>query len=187
MELILASKSPRRKDILTEFGYNFTIEVSNEKEVIKDGLSPCEIVKSLAFQKAQAVYSSLKDKKNKVVLGADTIVVYDGKILLKPKDNADEERMLKTLSGNEHFVYTGFCLITESRVINDYDKSIVKFNKLANKTINDYILSGLGLDKAGGYGIQDDFCLVEKITGSYYNVVGLPIEKIKEYLNELGL
>lgn len=187
MELILASKSPRRKEILEKFGYKFIVAVSDEKEIIPDNAAPCEIVKSIALQKASSVYERLADKSEKVVVGADTIVVLDGKILLKPKDNGEEEAMLKSLSGRAHKVFTGFAVICENKVISDYDESVVYFNKLSDKTINDYVLSGLGLDKAGGYGVQDDYNLVKNVEGSYYNVVGLPIEKIKEYFNELGL
>lgn len=187
MDIVLASKSPRRRDILEKFGYSFSVEASNEAEVIPENAKPCEIVKSLALQKASSVFKRLEDKGQKVVIGADTIVVSDGKILLKPKDEKEQIKMLKSLSSRSHEVLTGFAIITENRVVCDYDKSQVFFNNLSDKTVYDYASSGLGLDKAGGYGVQDGFNLVEKIDGSYYNVVGLPIEKIKEYFNELGL
>ena len=190
MKLILASNSPRRKDILTEFGYAFNVKISDFKENNVQG-DPVLVAMRFAKGKAESVFSAEKrlgDGTNKVIIGADTVVYFDGKILGKPKNESDAHRMLKLLSGKTHSVVTGFAVISEKIRVFGYDMSEVVFNKLSEKTISDYVATGKPLDKAGSYGVQDGFDLVRTVNGSVYNVIGLPIEKIKFVLNGiLGL
>ena len=181
MELILASNSPRRKQILTEAGFNFTIIPSNVNEPKNTNMPPDKYAESLAELKATDVFS----KQGNVVLGADTIVYLDGIILGKPKDKEDALRTLKLLSGKTHIVCTGFAIISENNKIISNEKTYVTFNELSDTIINDYVNSGLCMDKAGSYGIQDGYPLVKEIKGDYKNVVGLPISKIKGILKEL--
>ena len=178
---ILASASPRRREILAEYGYDFTVIPSNTEEAVCDELEPVEYVKLLAKQKAVEVFSRTK----KLTLGADTIVVLDGQILGKPANKSINTQFLKKLSGKSHYVYTGFAIVDKDLLIVDVDKTRVEFNSLTDRDIKLYVDSGLGLDKAGGYGIQDGFNLVKEIEGSFYNVVGLPIEKINQTFKEL--
>ena len=183
MKLILASNSPRRKSLLTEYGFSFTVIPSDfiESNLL---LSPTVTAKNNALGKAKDVFNKLMDNEI-IVLGADTIVVLDGKILGKPKDNFDAKNMLEKLSNKSHQVITGYSIYTKNKIITDYITTIVKFNELTDELIDKYVATGSPLDKAGAYGIQDGFNLVKKIDGSYNNVVGLPIEIIKDKLNEL--
>jgi len=183
MKLILASKSPRRKDILEKHGYEFTVQTAEFKEINKD-LSPAEIAVYNAYGKAKATFDRLKDK-NAVVLGADTIVCLDGKILGKPKDEKDAKLMLRSLSGRSHVVITGYAIIAENKEIKNYTESTVTFLDLSDNLIGEYVNSRLPLDKAGSYGIQDGYPLVKEYSGSFNNIVGLPIEDIKPTLDEL--
>lgn len=182
MKLILASNSPRRKDILTEFGYKFLVVPSDFNES-GSFASPEETVKAFAKSKAEEVYDRLIDK-NVVVIGADTVVVFNGVTLGKPKDKKDAVRMLKALSDNTHEVVTGYAVISGEKVINGFTKTSVTFNKLDDKIIDEYVATGLPLDKAGSYGIQDGYNLVKEYNGSLNNVIGLPIEDIKPFLDE---
>ncbi len=184
MELILASNSPRRKELLSQGGYTFSVIKSDFEELLLTN-DPITTAVSFAEGKAKDIYLKLEDKKDKIVFGADTVVFLNGKILGKPKSKSDAKRMLDELSGNTHKVITGFCLITNTNVICDYDVTDVTFNKLSEKQINEYILSGLYVGKAGSYGIQDGFNLVEKISGSLNNVIGLPTEKVFPLINKL--
>ena len=183
MELILASNSPRRKEILGKMGYSFSVvpsrfEESGEKECGED------TAKRLAFLKASEVFSRV-NRKDVVVLGADTIVYFNDKILGKPKDREDAFRMIKKLSGKTHKVITGFAIITEDKIHNESVVSEVTFNDFSDDFINEYIDNCKPFDKAGSYGIQDGYNLVKKLRGSYNNVVGLPSEKIGEILEEI--
>ena len=181
MELILASNSPRRKEILQNNGFTFKVIPSNVEEKPINNTSPENYVKYLAELKATDVYLKYKN----VVLGADTIVVLDNKILGKPKDSIDAYNTLKSLSNNTHIVLTGYCIISDSKKIVGVDKTYVTFNELSDELINSYIDKKLCFDKAGSYGIQDGFPLVSNIKGDYDNVVGLPIKKIKRILKDL--
>ena len=181
MELILASNSPRRKQILTESGFDFTVIPSNVNEPENTDKQPDKYAEYLAELKATDVFN----KNGNVVLGADTIVYIDDLILGKPKDKQDAINTLKLLSGKTHIVCTGFAIISSDKKIIDSDKTYVTFNDLSNALITDYVNSGLCMDKAGSYGIQDGYPLVKEIKGDYQNVVGLPISKIKGILKEL--
>ena len=187
MDWILASASPRRKQLFGEVVESFEIIVAKGEEKAKER-SPELLVKSLARQKAEEV-AALPQARGKNVLGADTVVAYGDEVLGKPKDEADARRMLRMLSGKTHEVYTGVCMIYtdalgERRTLVRADCTKVTFHSLSNEFIEEYIRSGSPMDKAGGYGIQDGG-LVEKIQGSFTNVVGLPVELCKEMLQEV--
>lgn len=181
-DLILASGSPRRKELLETAGIDFEIKVADVDEKIPDGASPQEAVMSLALQKAQAV---AVDNPEKIVLGADTVVAYGGKILGKPKSEADAVKMLTELSGKVHTVCTGVALIKGDRVKSFCEVTEVEFHKLAEDEIINYVKTGEPMDKAGAYGIQGKGCvLVKKIDGDYFNVVGLPVSKVYRELGD---
>lgn len=183
MKLILASGSPRRKEILEKYGYDFRIEKSFFIEEKSGGGE--KIAKLNAEGKAKDVFSRLNEK-DAVVLGADTVVVLGGEILGKPKDKKDAVNMLKKLSGKTHEVITGYSIVTNRKVVTDKSVSRVCFNYLSDEIINKYVESGLPLDKAGAYGIQDGYSLVDKFVGSLNNIIGLPIEEIATILNEIN-
>lgn len=177
-EIILASTSPRRKELLENLGVKFKVVGSNIEEKINNKLSSPEIVKDLAYQKAKAV--SNKITGNHLVIAADTIVEYNN-ILGKPKDTEEARFMLKLLSGQVHKVITGFAIIDSltKREFIDYECTKVYFNNLSNDQIERYILTDEPMDKAGAYGIQGKGSLfVSKIEGDYFNVVGLPVSKL---------
>ena len=177
---VLASASPRRKKLLADAGFSFEVIPSDAEEVKDASLSPQDLAVSLAELKCKSVYNLCK----KPCLGADTIVVLDGKVLGKPKNKAENIEYLKKLSGRVHSVITGYCFMKDSVTVKGYDQAFVKFNDLSDELTSAYVESGNGLDKAGGYGIQDGFDLVEKIDGSYSCVVGLPMEKVTQILKE---
>ena len=183
-KLVLASASPRRKDLLTEFGFDFKVIVSNYEEREVKGFLPKDLVVSFAKGKAKSVFNFDEDKLNSVVLGADTIVVLDNKILGKPKDEKDAISTLKSLSNKTHSVITGYSIISSAGEINGFIESKVTFNDLSEELILEYVKTGKPLDKAGSYGIQDGYNLVKEVKGSKNNVIGLPIELIKDKLLE---
>lgn len=175
MKLLLASASPRRRELLAPV-CPFEVEISRFEEVDKGSAE--EVVLSNARGKALEVLGRFPDCR---VLGADTAVALDGMILGKPKDAADAERMLRSLSGKTHSVFTGVCLADKSGVKERVVETKVLFKELSKKTIKSYVLSGAPLDKAGAYGIQDGV-VVKSYEGSYTNVMGLPMETVKEML-----
>jgi septum formation protein len=189
MNFVLASASERRQELLKRIIDQFEIIVSNFDEDSVDFDGDCEAyVKKLAFEKAREVSEKLN--KESIIIGCDTVVYQDGKILGKPKDRAHAYDMLRSLSGSSHMVYSGIA------VINTYDNEVktqavcteVYFSKLSEKQIEDYINSGDPLDKAGSYGIQSNAgVFVEKIHGDYYNVVGLPLNTLYYMLREMGV
>lgn len=180
VEFVLASASPRRKELLKEIVDDFEIIPAKGEE--KPTFSNVKkVVKELAKQKAEEIF--LSGNGDKIVLGADTVVALGKKILGKPKDEMDAVRMLKSLSNRAHFVHTGVCFCYS---LNGKPKSVcavattkVYFNALREEWIKEYVAGGSPMDKAGAYGIQDGG-LVEKIKGSYSNVVGLPVELCKK-------
>ena len=185
MELILASNSPRRKEILTNAGFTFKV-ISSDYEEEYFSSDPYETVKTFSLNKANAVFNGLENKEEIAVLGSDTVVYFNGKILGKPKDELDAVNMLKALSNKKHIVITGFAVITKNQTIVDFDESEVYFSNLTDEQIKMYIDSGLYKGKAGAYGIQDKgFNLVKEYKGSLTNIIGLPIEKVKKTLNEV--
>lgn len=182
--VILASKSPRRKELLAELGVKFQIIPAVGEEVVDLSLDKAKIAESIALHKAREVFAT---HPSDTVIGADTIVVLGDEILGKPKDNADERRMITELSGKAHYVYTGYAVISPNFCESGADVTKVYFNRLPNDVIEAYVESGLGLDKAGGYGIQDGFNLVEEIEGSYSNVVGFPQEVFKKLIKKYNI
>ncbi|MBQ8923814.1 MAG: septum formation inhibitor Maf [Lachnospiraceae bacterium] len=184
--IILASKSPRRRELLAQAGYEFDVIPSDKEETMEGGTVE-NIVMNLAKVKANDVYHRFKEQ-NPFVIGADTIVVYDGEIFGKPKDEADAVRMLNILSGNTHEVMTGVCMVSSDKSIAFCETTKVTFYELAEQEIEDYIRTGEPFDKAGAYGIQGVFAkYVKEIIGDYYNVVGLPIARVYQEIKKSGL
>ena len=179
IKIFLASKSPRRRKLLKQLGLNFKSFSIDLHEEILDGEHPVQTVKRLALHKSQ---KAVKKVDSGIVITADTIVVLDSEIIGKPKNENDAFKILSKLSGRTHTVYTGFVIhnIDTNKKIIDYEKTKVTFRKLSATEIKDYINTGSPMDKAGAYGIQDDFgaVFVKKIDGCYYNVVGLPLAKL---------
>lgn len=189
LKLILASKSPRRTEILSSLGYKFNVIPANGEEIVDFSLPPEKIVQNVAQGKAEEVFSAVPSEKKAetVVIGMDTVVAFRGKILQKPESVDDERRMLEELSGNVHEVWTGYCVIAKGRRICGAEMSSVKFNCLTGEDIEAYVNSGLGMDKAGGYGVQDGYGLVEEVDGSYYNVMGFNKETMQKLLSEYDI
>lgn len=179
MKIILASSSPRRREILREFGLEFSVKKS-EYEENEEESSPELTVLKFAKNKALDVYNGLTDKEKTeyLVIGADTVVYYNGHILGKPVDKYDAKSTLRELSGKTHKVYTGYAVINGKKRVFGVDVSEVLFNDLSSSLIDEYVASGKPLDKAGSYGVQDGFDIVKSVQGSRYNVIGLPIEKL---------
>lgn len=181
MKLILGSKSPRRKALLTLLQLPFEVLTTDADESFDAALSPEEIVRFLSRLKADSVAAAYPDAvRGSVVLGADTIVVIDGEVLNKPLSHTDAVRMLSMLQGRTHRVYTGFTLRSEDKTVTDSERTAVTFAPMTPADIETYIRIAQPFDKAGAYGIQDDFgaCFIERIDGCYYNVVGLPLAKL---------
>lgn len=185
MSFILASASPRRKELLSLITENFTVKVSDVEEKTAPFLSPDETVKELARLKGEAV---LACNPEETVIAADTVVVLDGKILGKPKNSQDAFSMLRSLSGRSHFVYTGVFVGSKSIKTAFAQKTEVTFFELSDKEILDYIATNEPADKAGAYGIQGKgSVLVSGINGDYFNVVGLPVAMLNKVLKENNL
>lgn len=195
MEYILASASPRRSEILTSLGLKFKILKSNV-EADKDFKANClnknfaEYVMNLSKLKAEDVANQLDTEKETVIISADTIVVYNEKIFEKPENENEAFYILKNLSGNVHNVLTGITVIKlpEYKIISDFESTEVLFGNLTDQEIYEYIKTGEPMDKAGAYGIQGKgSLLVKSIKGCYFNVVGLPVNKLKNILAEFNI
>lgn len=182
-KFILASGSPRRKDILLREGYDFDIVTSDKEDVFDKTCSADKFSVRCAISKARDVYS--RSDKSSVVLGADTVVALGGEILGKPKDITEAEEMLRRLSGKTHAVTTGYAVYTENFFQTGSVTTEVEFENLTDEGINAYLKSGLWQGKAGAYGIQDGFPLVKSFKGDRDNVVGLPIAEIKPVIDLL--
>ena len=182
MQLILASASPRRKELLGLFHIPFTIRVADIDETMDNTKSPFDEVARVSRLKAEAIIRDGDD----VVVAADTIVVCQGKILGKPADEAEAYEMLRLLSGREHRVYTGGTLLRNGQEQSRAEESRVFFRELSEEEIRGYVATGEPMDKAGAYGIQGGAALfAEKLCGDYFNVVGLPISYVYEVLKVL--
>lgn len=184
--VILASASPRRKELMKkEICSDFKVIVSDIDEDLsfKNHHEPVDIVKDISLRKCLKVAD---DNPHDLVIAADTIVVIDNEIIGKPKDKNDAYLILEKLSGREHYVYTGYALKQEDKLIQGIVKSTVLFNELNDDLINRYIASGSPLDKAGAYGLQDnsEFPLVKKTSGSLTNIIGFPTDEIKADLKK---
>ena len=186
MKLILASASPRRKELLGKIGLEFNIIPAKGEEVVTKNL-PWEVVEELSFQKAKEIADMQMEEC--IVIGSDTIVAKGEKIMGKPKDEADAYQMLSEIAGDVHQVFTGVRLIRtgkEPKVITFAEKTDVHLYPMSDEEIYAYIATKDPMDKAGAYGIQGDFAIhVKGIEGDYYNVVGLPIGKVYQELKQL--
>lgn len=185
--LILASSSPRRKELLQTLGLSFTIQTSDVDESTSPDLSPQEVVEELALRKAREVASRLSEG---IVLGSDTIVVLGEEILGKPQDEADAYRMLYALQGCEHTVYSGVALVDAATGSSEvaYSRTQVRIRPLTSDEIHAYIATKEPMDKAGSYAIQGiGSTLVEEIHGDYFTVVGLPLRLTAAMLSRFGI
>lgn len=182
-KIVLASASPRRRELLEGLISNFEVIPDNSEEVTEPDLLPEEVVKKLATQKAQNV-AAVADREA-IIIGADTVVFIDGIILGKPKDEAEAAEMLHRLSGREHHVCTGIAVVDNKtgKTVSDIQRTAVYFKPLSDGEIDRYIATGEPMDKAGAYGIQNLGALfVESIRGDYFNVVGLPVCRLAQIL-----
>lgn len=179
--IILASASPRRKEILEKHGIPFQIEVSDVDES-HEKMHPAKLVEELSKRKAKAVFQKFPGE---IVLGADTVVAYSDEILEKPKNDKDAHRMISLLQGNVHQVYTGVTICSPEKEITFSVKTDVYVKEMSPAEINTYIATGEGKDKAGSYAIQGIFSkYIEKYDGDYENVVGLPGKHVEETLKD---
>lgn len=201
-QIILASQSPRRKELLEQIGLEFEICPAKGEEIITKTI-PEEVVMELSKQKAEevaALVSSYGEQHKEIttpsdilVIGADTVVAFNGKILGKPVDESDAKRMLTMLSGNTHSVFTGVTLVLIDKSgrageLVFYEKTDVTMHEMTEEEIDRYIATGEPMDKAGSYGIQGRCAIyIEKIDGDYNNVVGLPITRIYQELKKIGI
>lgn len=182
--LILASSSPRRRELLKTIYDDFKIIPSDVDEEVSPSLSPLEAVLEIAKRKGDKIH---EEYPHDTVISADTIVVIDNQIIGKPKDIEDAKRLLRLLSGKVHTVITAYCIYKEDTFIENHVISSVLFYELSDKLINDYVASGSPLDKAGAYGVQDNdkFPTVKSIEGSVNNVIGFPLEEIQKDLEKV--
>lgn len=183
MKIVLASGSPRRRELMNYITEDFSVCTSNADENLPGGIDPFEAAEYLAVQKARAVAAEHPDD---IVIGCDTIVIVDGRILGKPASEDDARNMLRTLSGRTHDVVTGCAVVYGGETQFFSEKTGVSFYDLSEEEIEEYLATGEPFDKAGGYGIQGRGALfVSGINGDYYNVVGLPIAALSRKLKEI--
>lgn len=187
MSIVLASASPRRRELLTMLGVeNFRIIPAVGEEIINMGMTPAEIVCSLSLGKAAEV--SKLCAVTDIIIAADTIVALDGEIMGKPSDRTDAFKMLSRLSGRTHSVFTGLTVIKGEMALTEYEKTSVRFRGLTEREIFAYIETGEPMDKAGSYGAQGIGSLfVEGIEGDFFNVMGLPLCRLSKMLKKLGV
>lgn len=187
--MILASQSPRRRELLGFITRDFRVIPAEGEEKIPEGASPEETVLLLSRQKATEIYSKYKNTCDKdTIIAADTVVTIDGEILGKPRDEAQAAEMLRKLSGRTHSVFTGVCVIFPDGSAESFaEETRVEFYPLSEKEISDYIATGDPMDKAGAYGIQEKGAVnVKGIVGDFYNVMGLPVGRLARILRERG-
>ncbi|HTM14619.1 MAG TPA: Maf family protein [Bryobacteraceae bacterium] len=181
-QLVLASQSPRRSELLAVAGFRFSVRVKPVEEVRRAGESPVDYARRLAQAKAEAAWESADE----IVLGADTVVVIDERVLEKPADAADARGMLRLLSGREHAVITGICLLHRDGMIVDHSATQVRFAPLTESEIAAYVASAEPFDKAGAYAIQGLASkFVESVDGCYFNVMGLPLSLVYHHWKSL--
>lgn len=184
-KIILASSSPRRKMVLEKSGLKFSVDVSDFNEDALEFSNPHEMVEKLSLEKAKIV---AKRNPKALIIAADTTVFLNNEIIGKPKSKTDAFRILKLLSGNKHQVITGFTIIGGKKIITKHIISEVIFKNLSDEQINAYIATGEPMDKAGGYGIQNNAgVFVDRVIGDYNNIVGLPLAAILNALKEFGV
>lgn len=184
MKYVLASKSPRRQELMKLISSDFVVAVEDIDEESSYALSPIKAVEDIAKRKGEAVE---KFYPNDLIISADTIVVLDNRIIGKPVDKTDAKRILKELSNKIHYVHTGFRIKYLSKEIVSHVTSEVIFNELSDELIDKYIASGSPLDKAGAYGVQDNdkYPIIKKVIGSIDNVIGFPVKEIKEVAEQI--
>lgn len=181
---ILASQSPRRQELIRYILSDVTVIVSDAEEALPDGIAAEDVPSYLAEIKARAVASRCPDD---VVIGADTVVILDGEVLGKPRDKDDAARMLRALSAKVHTVITGCAIIQNGETLTFSDVTRVEFYPLSDREILDYIATGEPFDKAGAYGIQGrGSVLVKRIEGDFFNVMGLPVARLKREMERVG-
>lgn len=181
MKLVLGSKSPRRRQILSMVTEDFSVRVSDCDESYDSGTPLCEVPKILAERKALALHMEMDE----IIIGCDTVVVYDGELMGKPRDKSDAVRMLKKLNGTTHEVISGICVRTKDKLYSKSVTTYVTFRHLTDEEINAYVEKCNPVDKAGAYGIQEAAgAFVSKIDGDFYNVVGLPLCCLCEILKK---
>lgn len=188
-KFILASASPRRKELLSQVGISFDIVVSSVEEIITTDV-PCKVVEELSLQKAEDVFKKIDE--DVIVIGADTVVAAEGQILGKPKDKADAFSMIKKIAGKSHSVYTGVTLCIRNNGLEEFitfsEETKVNVSEMSDEDINWYLSEPEYADKAGSYGIQGRFAaFVDGICGDYNNVVGLPVGRICKILREKNI
>jgi septum formation protein len=183
LRLVLASQSPRRREILERAGFDFAVRAVSVPEVPEQDERPVDYVRRLSRMKASAVPRA----EHEIILGADTVVMVDEHLLEKPQDRTDAIRMLRLLSGRSHSVITGICLITGDGLVEDHAETRVHFVELSEEEIERYVDSGEPMDKAGAYAIQGLASkFIDRIEGCYFNVVGLPVALVYRCFRLLG-
>ena len=187
MAVILASQSPRRRELLGRMGFrNFLIRPARGEEIFDPSLTPEQLVEALSRRKAEEVAAGSGPED--IVIAADTVVSVDGRVLGKPRDREDAAQMLAALSGREHMVYTGVTVRRGAQAVTEHEATAVRFRALTGEEIRRYIATGEPMDKAGAYGIQGYGCLlVEGISGDYFNVVDLPVCRLGRILARFGV
>lgn len=187
MSIILASQSPRRRELLGQMGItDFIVRPANGEEVVDPALTPAQLVEALSAQKAAEVAGSAE--QDDLVIAADTVVAVDGKVLGKPHSTQQAAEMLSMLSGRAHTVYTGVTVRRGTQILTRHEATDVRFRTLTSAEIQSYIATGEPMDKAGSYGIQGfGALLIEGISGDYSNVVGLPVCCLGRMLTEFGV
>lgn len=182
MQIILASQSPRRRELLALLRLDFTVKAADIDETMDPAKAPYDEVARLSYEKAAAVAA----EQDGIVIAADTIVVCDGKVLGKPKDEAQAKAMLTMLSGRDHQVMTGMTVLHGNRAITSTTVTDIHFRALSEEEIEDYVATGEPMDKAGAYGIQGYAApFAEHLVGDYYNVMGLPVCRLSQDLKKI--
>ncbi len=187
MDIILASQSPRRRELLGQMGLKgFKVTSPDVDEMVDGNLPPAQIVEELSLRKAAAVAEHADE--DDLIIAADTVVVLEGAVLGKPEDEREAFSMLSALSGNRHYVYTGVTVIRGDKTVTQHEMTAVSFRELEPEEITNYIATGEPMDKAGAYGIQGlGALLVSGIDGDYFNVMGLPVYRLGRILADFGL
>lgn len=186
MDIILASQSPRRKELLKQMGLPYRVEAADIDEHMDRNLPPDKLVEAISAEKAAAVAAA--EGEEPLIIAADTVVALDGEVLGKPHSEGSAAEMLKKLSGRAHQVYTGFTVRRGEKVVTRSQRSEVHFRPLSEQEIAAYVATGEPMDKAGSYGIQGfGALLVEGIRGDYFNVMGLPVCLLGQTLKEFGI
>ena len=186
MDIILASQSPRRKELMGQIGLKFKVISPNVDEHMEGNPSPAQLVEELSLRKARAVARQADGEA--LIVAADTVVALEGTVLGKPEDEREAFAMLSALSGNRHYVYTGVTVLRDGRAVTQHEVTTVTFRELEPDEISSYIATGEPMDKAGAYGIQGlGALLVSGIEGDYFNVMGLPVYRLGRILAGFGI